>query len=179
MAASRHPWLETEPKYHVNSRPLDLTIRKIYCLDHSVKGKIHYARNFFWCMKDGKKLKKVEKGPETQDISVTTSVCVPKSSGLESGWNGSFFHRHPKLVLWMLNVISIDASGSVSRYKWSLRRCTGNKILRPADDKYHHSLPFQSIKSVKKENLSLLHFCVFRCEFISLVHFLALLCYPL
>ena len=37
MAASRHPWLETEPKYHVNSRPLDLTIKKIYCLDHSVK----------------------------------------------------------------------------------------------------------------------------------------------
>lgn len=37
------------------------------------------------CMKDGKKLKKVEKGPETQDISVRTSVCVPKSSGLESG----------------------------------------------------------------------------------------------
>ena len=47
MAASRHPWLETEPKYHVNSRPLYLTIKKIYCLDHSVKGKIYYARNFF------------------------------------------------------------------------------------------------------------------------------------
>ena len=30
-------------------------------------------------MKDGKKLKKVEKGPETQDISVRTSVCVPAS----------------------------------------------------------------------------------------------------
>jgi len=55
----------------------------------------------------------------------------------------------------------------------------GNKILRSADDKYH-ILPFQSVKSIKKEDLSLLHFCGFRCEFIcSLVHFSALLCYPL
>lgn len=89
MAASRHPWLETEPKYHVNSRPLYLTIKKIYCLDHSVKDKIYYARNFFWCMKDGKKLKKVEKGPEKQDISVRTSVCVcnTEQESLAQSWN--------------------------------------------------------------------------------------------
>ena len=35
------------------------------------------------------------------------------------------------------------------------------------------------INKLNKEDLSLMHFCAFRCEFIDLVDFLALLLYPL
>ena len=57
-------------------------------------------------------------------------------------WNSCKFHRHPKLTLRGWNVISIDASETVSRYKRWLRRFMRNKILRSANDKYRYILPF-------------------------------------
>ena len=46
-----------------------------------------------------------------------------------------------------------------------------NKILRSANGKYRYF--FLLINKLSKEDLSLLHFCVFRSEFIVSVDFLA------
>ena len=66
-------------------------------------------------------------------------------------------------------------------FKRSLRRCMRNKILRSANNKYHHIYLLTLLLLINKPNKeysSLLYFFVFRNEFIDLVLFLARLRYP-
>ena len=65
---------------------------------------------------------------------------------------------------------------SVSHYKRPLRSCMRGKILRSANAKYHYILPF--FYKINKGDLLLKYLCVWWCEFMDLINFLALLCDP-
>ena len=73
--------------------------------------------------------------------------------------NNRLLHRHPKLTLRGWNVISIVASGSLSRYKRPLRRCSWDIEywgLRTINIVMFYLL----INKLNKEYLSLLYLCV-------------------
>lgn len=54
--------------------------------------------------------------------------------------------------------------------------CMRNGILHAVNNKFINIVIFYLlINELSKEDFSLLYFCVFGCEFINLVHFLALL----
>ena len=61
----------------------------------------------------------------------------------------------------------------MSHYKQPLRLCMRNKILRSANAKYHYSYLF--FYKINKGDLPLMYCCVFWCEIIDLVGFLAVL----
>ena len=58
-----------------------------------------------------------------------------------------------------------------------LQACMRNKILRSANAKYHYSYLF--FYKINKGDLPLMDSCVFWCEFIDLVGFLAVIFWPL
>ena len=74
------------------------------------------------------------------------------------------------------NVIYFLTRESVSHYKRPLRSCMRGKILRSANAKYHYILPF--FYKINKGDLLLKYLCVWWCEFMDLINFLALLCDP-
>ena len=61
-----------------------------------------------------------------------------------------------------------------SRYRRPLGRCIWDIILRSAKARYYYILPF--FNEISQGDLLLMNSCVFWCEFIDLVDFLALLC---
>jgi len=74
-------------------------------------------------------------------------------------------HRRPKLTLREWNVIYFPTRESVSRYRRALKRCI----------EYHYILP---LRLPLKVDYPFMYSCVFSCEFIDLVDFLAPLCDP-
>ena len=73
------------------------------------------------------------------------------------------------IILTLNSLLSTQAS----RYQQPLRLCMRNKIVRSANAIYHYSYLF--FYKMNKGDLPLMCSCVFWCEFIDLLVFLAVI----